>query len=171
MHVWLRYLNFVWNSGQLCNAIKAMHVQDPSRTLIDLKSYQIRTYLLHYLPQKVLVLTARKIVQGQSFASVSSWKTNANAFVTSPSIKPGYQAIVQRLLPLAPSTQSKMAADMAVQSADIENDFLEESLSKPIFYSPEVEEAISQVSKIYSLCILGRIMAVIGAIWATSTCR
>ena len=40
-----------------------------------------------------------------------------------------------------------MAADGAAQ-VEVEDDFLEESLSKPIFYSPEVEEAISQVSNI-----------------------
>lgn len=39
-----------------------------------------------------------------------------------------------------------MAADGAAQ-VEVEDDFLEESLSKPIFYSPEVEEAISQVFK------------------------
>ncbi|XP_067032870.1 vacuolar protein sorting-associated protein 53 homolog [Acropora muricata] len=38
-----------------------------------------------------------------------------------------------------------MADEFAQQSAEIEDDFLEESLSKPIFYSTEVEEAISQV--------------------------
>ncbi|KAK2558268.1 Vacuolar protein sorting-associated protein 53-like protein [Acropora cervicornis] len=38
-----------------------------------------------------------------------------------------------------------MADEFAQQSAEIEDDFLEESLSKPIFYSAEVEEAISQV--------------------------
>ena len=37
-------------------------------------------------------------------------------------------------------------------AAEVEDDFLEESSSKPIFYSPEVEEAISQVSKIQQVC-------------------
>ena len=46
-----------------------------------------------------------------------------------------------------------MAADVAPQSAEVEDDFLEESLSKPIFYSSEVEEAISQVSKSFRLCM------------------
>ena len=44
-----------------------------------------------------------------------------------------------------------MAAEVAAQSTEVEDDFLEESLSKPIFYSPEVEDAISQVSEICSL--------------------
>lgn len=39
-----------------------------------------------------------------------------------------------------------MAAEIGAPSAgELEDDFLEESLSKPIFYSSEVEEAISQV--------------------------
>lgn len=43
-------------------------------------------------------------------------------------------------------SRSKMAAEVGAPSAgEVEEDFLEESLSKPIFYSPEVEEAISQV--------------------------
>lgn len=40
-----------------------------------------------------------------------------------------------------------MAADGGQQPAETGDDFLEETLSKPIFYSPEVEEAISQVFK------------------------
>lgn len=43
-------------------------------------------------------------------------------------------------------SRSKMAAE-------VEDDFLEESSSKPIFYSPEVEEAISQVLKIQRVCV------------------
>lgn len=41
-----------------------------------------------------------------------------------------------------------MAAEIGAQSGEVDEDLLEESLSKPIFYSPEVEEAISQVWKI-----------------------
>ena len=41
-----------------------------------------------------------------------------------------------------------MAADGGVQTLEVEDDFLEERLSKPIFYSPEVEEAISQVTSV-----------------------
>ena len=41
-----------------------------------------------------------------------------------------------------------MAAEVGAPSGEVEDDFLEESLSKPIFYSSEVEEAISQVWKI-----------------------
>jgi len=48
-----------------------------------------------------------------------------------------------------------MAAEVAAQSTEIEDDFLEESLSKPIFYSPEVEDAISQVSEIFSSVYAG----------------
>ena len=39
-----------------------------------------------------------------------------------------------------------MAAEVSAPSqGELEEDFLEEKLSKPIIYSPEVEEAISQV--------------------------
>lgn len=41
-----------------------------------------------------------------------------------------------------------MAADGGVQMVEVEDDFLEERLSKPIFYSPEVEKAISQVTSV-----------------------
>lgn len=41
-----------------------------------------------------------------------------------------------------------MAADGGGQIVEVDDDILEERLSKPIFYSPEVEEAISQVTRI-----------------------
>lgn len=53
-----------------------------------------------------------------------------------------------------------MADEFTQQSAEIEDDFLEESLSKPIFYSAEVEEAISQVSTSCVRCIFGVNVAV-----------
>ena len=46
-----------------------------------------------------------------------------------------------------------MAADGGVQTVEGEDDFLEERLSKPIFYSPEVEEAISQVTRVCSIFV------------------
>ena len=64
-----------------------------------------------------------------------------------PEISPANsQYFVPRLLPL--DTKAKMAADGGVQTVEVEDDFLEERLSKPIFYSPEVEEAISQVTRV-----------------------
>lgn len=42
-----------------------------------------------------------------------------------------------------------MAAEVG-RSADADDDFLEESSTKPIVYSSEVEEAISQVYKLSS---------------------
>ena len=41
-----------------------------------------------------------------------------------------------------------MAADGGVQTVEVEDDFFFFFLSKPIFYSPEVEEAISQVTRV-----------------------
>ena len=46
-----------------------------------------------------------------------------------------------------------MAADGGAQTVEVEDDFLEERLSKPIFYSPEVEEAISQVTRVCSIFV------------------
>lgn len=112
------------------------------------------------LAQKVKGLTAWLFLHRQCSGFVSSLQLPKNecqdAWVTSPAsttppswieISPANsQYFVRRLLPLA--TKAKMAADGGVQTVEVEDDFLEERLSKPIFYSPEVEEAISQVTRV-----------------------